>query len=408
MSIRTRFPLLAVLVVMVGSGSSEAFAQRASVRASVQPICGATITADTRLTADLSNCPGDGIVIGADDITLDLNHHTLDGDASPGTTGPNIGIRNDGYDGVTIESGTVQEFDFGIRLDGPSGNSLHGIVSTRNGRAGIRIQNSDGNALFGNIVSSNGTFGIIFFGGTHDNLVEKNTVTDNGGGGIGDFLSGHDQIAHNVVSGNDEGIVAEGSSDTRIDRNAVVGNFVGIVSVASDRNTVTNNRVSGNLEGIIVDGDDNTVLRNGVSDALGCDDGEGCGFGISVEGGADNLIAENNIVRTLRSGISLEAYEAPATGNVFRDNHVTAAGGDGIAIDVEHAGPVLDTLLAANVVTDASDDGIDVESPSATLTRNLAAHNGDLGIEAVVGVVDGGGNRAAGNGNPVQCTSVSC
>jgi hypothetical protein len=49
-----------------------------------------------------------------------------------------------------------------------------------------------------------------------------------------------------------------------------------------------------------------------------------------------------------------------------------------------------------------------VESPSTTLTRNVAVHNGDLGIEAVPGVIDGDGNHATGNGNPLQCTNVDC
>jgi hypothetical protein len=39
---------------------------------------------------------------------------------------------------------------------------------------------------------------------------------------------------------------------------------------------------------------------------------------------------------------------------------------------------------------------------------NIANQNQDLGIEAVPGVIDGGGNRAAGNGNPLQCTNVLC
>jgi hypothetical protein len=49
-----------------------------------------------------------------------------------------------------------------------------------------------------------------------------------------------------------------------------------------------------------------------------------------------------------------------------------------------------------------------VDSASTTLTRNIALRNGDLGIEAVAGVTDGGGNQAAGNGNPAQCTNVDC
>jgi hypothetical protein len=34
--------------------------------------------------------------------------------------------------------------------------------------------------------------------------------------------------------------------------------------------------------------------------------------------------------------------------------------------------------------------------------------NADLGIEAVPGVIDGGGNKASGNGNPLQCSNVFC
>jgi hypothetical protein len=42
------------------------------------------------------------------------------------------------------------------------------------------------------------------------------------------------------------------------------------------------------------------------------------------------------------------------------------------------------------------------------LTRNRANGNGDLGIEAVAGVTDKGGNRASGIGNPAQCQGVAC
>ena len=42
--------------------------------------CGETITVDTRLRNDLVDCPGIGIVIGADDVRLDLNGHLVDGD----------------------------------------------------------------------------------------------------------------------------------------------------------------------------------------------------------------------------------------------------------------------------------------------------------------------------------------
>ena len=44
--------------------------------------CGDTITTDTTLDSDLVDCPTNGIVIGADNVTLDLNGHTIDGDGT--------------------------------------------------------------------------------------------------------------------------------------------------------------------------------------------------------------------------------------------------------------------------------------------------------------------------------------
>jgi hypothetical protein len=64
--------------------------------------------------------------------------------------------------------------------------------------------------------------------------------------------------------------------------------------------------------------------------------------------------------------------------------------------------------VKANVSSSNGDDGIDVDSPATTVTANLANDNADLGIEAVPGVTDGGGNRARGNGNPAQCVGVAC
>ena len=66
------------------------------------------------------------------------------------------------------------------------------------------------------------------------------------------------------------------------------------------------------------------------------------------------------------------------------------------------------SLLKGNVARGAGDDGFDIESHSAKLTRNKANHNHDLGIEAVPGVIDGGGNIAHHNGDPRQCTHIAC
>src|SRR5215204_6459191 len=90
---------LAVAGVMALSGAEAA---------NTQPKCGDHITADTTLHHDLVNCPNNGIIIGADDVTLDLNYHTIDGDRAatagcdPQKEFCDEGVVDDGHDGVTV------------------------------------------------------------------------------------------------------------------------------------------------------------------------------------------------------------------------------------------------------------------------------------------------------------------
>jgi large repetitive protein len=409
---RLSFFCVAMLAMAVGGfiadGGGQALAAQGQLLAT-QPICGATITADTMLGSDLANCPVDGIVIGADNITLDLNGHTIDGDATPGPDGDDAGIRNPGHHGVTIEGGIVQEFVHAVMLDSASGNLVRHLTAVANGR-GILLQNgSDSNVIEDNDASHNGRASIVLFD-SDSNVIRHNTMSGNGANGFRGVNANHNRLESNLAANNGfTGLVLTQSNDNRIDGNVVSGNSeAGIIVDEGSRNTVTRNHVFRNPGDIILNGDDNIVMGNLVTDAFACDNGEGCGIGISVEGGAHNLVAANVVARTVHSGIRLDAYGLPVIGNVFRDNVVRAAGTDGIAIDVAQVGSVLDTVLDSNVTMGASDDGIDVDSPATTLTRNIAVDNGDLGIEAVVGVIDGGGNHAAGNGNPAECINIAC
>ena len=56
----------------------------------------------------------------------------------------------------------------------------------------------------------------------------------------------------------------------------------------------------------------------------------------------------------------------------------------------------------------AYDDGIHIDATGTSVTDNTTNRNRDLGIQAVPGVIDGGGNTARGNGNPAQCENVLC
>jgi hypothetical protein len=93
---------------------------------------------------------------------------------------------------------------------------------------------------------------------------------------------------------------------------------------------------------------------------------------------------------------------------LVRANLVRGAGHDDYSVGALGDGTVTGTLLTGNLALGAAGDGFHIYLPGTTLTRDLAFHNGDLGIDAVAGTIDGGGNRAHANGNPAQCVGVSC
>jgi parallel beta-helix repeat protein len=115
---------------------------------------------------------------------------------------------------------------------------------------------------------------------------------------------------------------------------------------------------------------------------------------------SNNLLRENRI---LHAGIGINVgFESANTH--LEENSVSENTGDGIFVDSATA----DTFIEGNRAKRNGDDGIDVENTSVAITDNIANRNVDLGIEALPGAGDGGGNRAANNGNPAQCQNVVC
>src|ERR687891_365453 len=140
---RRQLASMVVIVSLVMAGLQIVGGARASAS---HVNCGATITTDATLDSDLVNCPNNGIIIGADNITLDLNGHTIDGDSTPVDPCPqeepcDFGVVNlTGHDRLTIVGGTVQQFSVGIIFDGGADRAhLRQLTASDNTDFGIIV-----------------------------------------------------------------------------------------------------------------------------------------------------------------------------------------------------------------------------------------------------------------------------
>ncbi len=283
--------------------------------------CGAVITTDTTLDSDLIGCPNNGIIIGADDVTLDLNDHRIDGDGTP-AVGCNprkefcdVGVLNDGHDGVTVKRGSVREFASGVAIVGARDNRVLDVSSKENIFFGFVF----GNSSHSRVRDSSGSHNIppegdgmgVFF--SHGLRIVDNTFRNNPGPGIHVDGSNGNLIKGNLFSHSSPGVLIGG--DEASDR--------------GDRNEVRGNRFVRNRDGgVIVDGSRNVVKRNHLSR-----DGAGILFGT----GSHNLVARNVIVdprsRGISLGVDLPDESIGGVDNIVRRNEVRGSAGDAFLVN---------------------------------------------------------------------------
>ena len=353
-----------------------------SASAASELSCGATITADTTLSSDLVDCPSNGIVIGADDITLDLNGHTVAGNGEPAKRCArddvcDVGVVNDGHDGVTVRNGSVHGFGTGVF-----------VWRARNNR--VLTVSSSSNQFFGFVIAESARSVV------RDSSGDDNPEPD--GDGIGIFASDHLRIVNNSFRRNDLGMHVDHSTAITIRGNRFVRNAHMGILVEADRNEVRGNHCTRNGECIVVaPGSRNVIVRNRASHD---------GAGIAIEKGRGNVVARNIVLAARQDGIRLGWVDPPIGGieTVIRRNVVRGSGRDAFVVSRYDR----NSLLRGNLAIAAGDDGFDIGSRVTELSRNRAFRNADLGIEAVRGVSDAGGNTARHNRDPRQCTHVRC
>ena len=234
-----------------------------------------------------------------------------------------------------------------ISLNTIEDSTADGGISIRTGRGLVLAAGCDYNRIVRTSISGDWT-GLEIIDAAHNRVIGS--------------ASGY---VENVLAGDDNVIVA----DSHLGYNKWAG-----VRIEGARNTLRRNTIEGG-DGIDLYGNRNVIAENDFPDT-------GYRAAILVGSGRRNRVAGNRIA------VAPDQY----TGNY--GIHVLSA--------------AFSTELTGNRVAHANRDGIYVEAAGTIVGTNTANDNLYLGINAVRGVIDAGGNRAGGNGNPLQCVNVFC
>ena len=264
----------------------------------IKPICGSTIAVpgSYQLGGNVGPCVGDGIVIGANNVTLDLRGHRIAGDQTsdavalalvtantlnvcPAPRAGDVGIRIEGRTGVKVTDSTttgttwggeVTGFDAGVFINKGSANTVEKSLIENNYNIGtevpdhgdgIAILDSSNNVVVDNRILHNGPYSGVGVYKTQPTSGCAGTTSGNTIGRTGPANSpanGGNVISHNDIAvGNtnqDDGIRLEPSvknnvvENNTIERNGLEGIavFFGGPNDPTSGNTIKSNKVNFN------------------------------------------------------------------------------------------------------------------------------------------------------------------
>lgn len=274
-----------IAIVVFGAMSVPLVAQPALAAKPQAVTCGDTITQSVNLVADIGPCPVAGIFVGADNITLNCNGHTVKGSRNADGIIMETAL-GDFPNGVTIKNCQVTEFNNGFLLRG-SHQTVQGNTATNNGVNGFE------------------------FSGLSDSNLQGNTATNNEQFGFASEGSQNNKIQGNTATNNEAGFALSRSFGNKLnDNTAATNNGVGFGLDSSDRHSLSGNKADNNVgQGFYIGGSDGshgTNLRSNIATNNGGD-----GFLIDV-GSVSNSLIENKADNNVGFG-----YNEVASGGVF-------------------------------------------------------------------------------------------
>jgi parallel beta-helix repeat protein len=160
--------------------------------------CGDTITAPGNYVL-ASDCSGDGVKIGAANVSLRLGGHTMDGMGCSFSDGISAG----GFGGLQVQGpGTITGYFVGISLNAVNDSRVNNVTLTHECSDGVLASGS--RDRFTNNAASFGSGGGFQLAGT-DNRYQNNTADHNDGTGFGIQPSSRNNLLQGNVA-TDNGI----------------------------------------------------------------------------------------------------------------------------------------------------------------------------------------------------------
>lgn len=231
--------------------------------------CGQVVTQDVTLTSDLNCSNGDGLIVGASGITINLNGYTISSGSEAGSQDPTTNSGNepgaearttdyDGSSGILVANadnvaisglGEISGFSRGVTFLGSSGGAL----------TDVQLANNDLGAV---VANSEGT------------EISRNTLTNNGIAAVSDSSNGGVTAFNQIVANLEEGILILGSSDNVVAANNMYGNGANGIYLdpMSEGNHIDYNTVFGHETADLnnADGMPTNVNQNSFGDNNNC------------------------------------------------------------------------------------------------------------------------------------------
>jgi hypothetical protein len=304
--------------------------------------CYQTVTTDAYLDNDLNCDTGAfesvGVKLGASNIVLDLNGHTISGHR----LGIGVGAMN--LEGVTVKNGWIEDFGVGMDISSTDGATVQDIKISNLVEddpdefiPGMRITLSEGvlvrdcfveflpvvhkealvlassEVTIDNVEVAHGSVGVNVSGdigtgnvGSMATVINSRFVDINTVAGILVQWGRTSRIAENEFTLVEKGVMTDvhgpgGITDITIEDNSIKNGFIGVHFLGGEDSTVTGNLIRINHIGVFMDSQ------------MGCPPDvfqPGCDYA------TNNVISGNNV-----TGSYTDLYHHPyATGNTWTDN----------------------------------------------------------------------------------------